>query len=150
MSFRAELRLIFYYHCQIIDEISPKSQDTVIGTGEKLSSRIFSAVLASSGVPSTYVSLERCVSASSFSHFDDSQTLDYDFYKRLKDCVSSIVSKAAYSNPGSQFQVPVVTGYMGQIPGGIINAIGRGYTDFTAALVASGAICVCDSKPFQA
>lgn len=34
-------------------------------------------------------------------------------------------------------QIPVVTGYLGHITGGIVNAIGRGYSDLTAALTAT-------------
>ncbi|ORY45219.1 hypothetical protein BCR33DRAFT_850086 [Rhizoclosmatium globosum] len=34
--------------------------------------------------------------------------------------------------------IPVVTGYLGPIPGSIVTTIGRGYTDLTAALIAVG------------
>lgn len=34
--------------------------------------------------------------------------------------------------------VPVLTGYFGPVPGSILQTIGRGYTDLTAALVAVG------------
>ena len=33
-------------------------------------------------------------------------------------------------------KLPVVTGYFGNVDGGIIKGVGRGYTDFTAALCA--------------
>jgi aspartate kinase len=35
-------------------------------------------------------------------------------------------------------EVPVVTGFFGMVPGGLLKAVGRGYTDFTAALIAAG------------
>jgi aspartate kinase len=35
-------------------------------------------------------------------------------------------------------KVPVITGYFGNVPGGLLNSIGRGYTDLCAALVAVG------------
>ncbi len=35
-------------------------------------------------------------------------------------------------------EIPVVTGYVGYIPGGILNTIDRGYTDSTAAMTARG------------
>jgi aspartate kinase len=35
-------------------------------------------------------------------------------------------------------KVPVLTGYFGQVPGGLLEKIGRGYTDLCAALVAVG------------
>jgi aspartate kinase len=61
--------------------------------------------------------------------------LDQGFYLRLQERISSIVLDSIGSG---DYRVPVVTGYVGQIPGGILNAIGRGYTDFTAALIAAG------------
>jgi aspartate kinase len=35
-------------------------------------------------------------------------------------------------------KVPVVTGYFGHVPDGLLHSIGRGYTDLCAALVAIG------------
>ncbi|KAK7684601.1 hypothetical protein QCA50_012182 [Cerrena zonata] len=34
--------------------------------------------------------------------------------------------------------VPVLTGYFGTVPGGLLNGVGRGYTDLCAALIAVG------------
>lgn len=34
--------------------------------------------------------------------------------------------------------VPVITGFFGNVPGGLLNTVGRGYTDLCAALVAVG------------
>jgi aspartate kinase len=34
--------------------------------------------------------------------------------------------------------VPVVTGFLGPVPGSLLSSIGRGYTDLTAALIAVG------------
>lgn len=32
-------------------------------------------------------------------------------------------------------EVPVVTGFFGMVPGGLLAAVGRGYTDFTTAMM---------------
>ena len=112
-----------------------------MGTGEKLSCRMFSAILESKGVPSVYVPLDKCLdyssSSSSSSSSADEVMLDQKFYDHLKRVTSNIVAQSAYDATYS-YRVPVVTGYVGFIPGGILDAIGRGYTDFTAALVAAG------------
>ena len=42
----------------IIGEISPRSHDVIISMGEKLSARIFAALLNNMGVPAVYVNLE--------------------------------------------------------------------------------------------
>lgn len=46
---------------QVIDEISPRSKDSIIGFGEKLSCKIITAVLRDRGIDAEYVSLESVV-----------------------------------------------------------------------------------------
>lgn len=105
----------------------------MIAFGEKLSCRIFSAVLESHGIPAAYVPLDRCVDI-----VVDEAQLDQKFYDYLKYRAASLAASAALKTLPNTFVVPVVTGFIGHIPGGIIDAIGRGYTDFTAALIAAG------------
>ena len=47
---------------QVIKEISPRSQDLIIGTGERLSARLLSGVLKSQGIESKYTDLSECIS----------------------------------------------------------------------------------------
>jgi aspartate kinase len=109
---------------QVIGEISPRSMDVIVGTGEKLSARILTGILNSSGVDAEYVNLDSLIQKS----FPE---LNRVFYNYLKEELSKRIAACAG-------KVPVVTGYFGFVPGGIIQAIGRGYTDFTAALIAAG------------
>lgn len=53
--------------------------------------------------------------------------IDQSFYERLAETVAREVE-------GCGPQVPVITGYFGTIPGGLLNKIGRGYTDLCAAV----------------
>ncbi|MCP4296230.1 MAG: aspartate kinase [Proteobacteria bacterium] len=109
---------------QVIGEISPRSQDVIIGTGEKLSARILAGVLNSIGIDADYINLETLVDKP----FHD---LNLEFCLYLQKKLAAIIN-----NCGAR--VPVVTGYFGFVPNGIIKTIGRGYTDFTAALIAAG------------
>ncbi len=109
---------------QVIGEISPRSQDVIIGTGEKLSARILAGVLNSIGIDADYINLETLVDKP----FHD---LNLEFCLYLQKKLADIIN-----NCGAR--VPVVTGYFGFVPNGIIKTIGRGYTDFTAALIAAG------------
>ena len=45
----------------VIREISARSQDMIIGTGERLSARLLSGVLKSRGIDSVYTDLSECV-----------------------------------------------------------------------------------------
>ncbi|MDH5560659.1 MAG: aspartate kinase [Deltaproteobacteria bacterium] len=109
---------------QVIGEISPRSSDVILGTGEKLSARIFSAILNSHGIDSEFINLDNLVD-------QDFDEINQIFCKYLQKRLKSIIL-----NCGNR--VPVVTGFFGFVPNGILKSIGRGYTDFTAALIAAG------------
>jgi len=109
---------------QVIGEISARSQDVIIGTGEKLSARILAGVLNSQGVDADYINLETLVDK-------PFKEVNQEFCLYLQQKLAEIVA-----NCGSR--VPIVTGYFGFVPNGIIKSVGRGYTDFTAALIAAG------------
>ncbi|KAJ2785396.1 Aspartokinase [Coemansia interrupta] len=117
---------VFLDAAEVINEVSPKSKDIIVGTGEKLACEYIAAVLQDKGVDAKYVNLEKVVDR----HFDASH-LDQTFYDYLAQRLSASVNDCGDS-------VPVVTGYFGPCPGSILYSIGRGYTDLTAALIAVG------------
>jgi aspartate kinase len=57
--------------------------------------------------------------------------LNQSFYSALAVAMADEVLKCGG-------EVPVVTGYFGVVPGSLWSAIGRGYTDLCAALLAVG------------
>ncbi|SPO22855.1 probable HOM3 - L-aspartate 4-P-transferase [Ustilago trichophora] len=124
----------FLLAAKIIEEISPKSKDIIIGVGERLSCRIAVGALRDAGVQAELVTLESIVDPSFSAHaVQDSQgefTLDQTFY----DLLSEALGERLKSCTG----VPVVTGYFGNVPGSLLSQIGRGYTDLCAALCAVG------------
>ena len=124
----------FLMAAKIIEEISPRSKDIIIGVGERLSCRIAVGALLEHGVPAELVTLENIVDPSFASHaVQDSQgefTLDQTFYDQLSIALGERL-KACHG-------VPVVTGYFGNVPGSLLAQIGRGYTDLCAALCAVG------------
>ncbi|TXT12910.1 hypothetical protein VHUM_01311 [Vanrija humicola] len=130
----------FLNAAHIIDEISPRSQDSIIGTGERLACKIVAAALRDRGVDSELVVLDNIVDAAMTAATDAAITatgdqgvaqLGQSFYdelavrlgERLKEC-----------GP----RIPVITGYFGAVPGSLLAQIGRGYTDLCAALCAVG------------
>ena len=116
---------IFLAAARRIGEISPKSIDTVISKGEILSAHFVAALLQDRGICSEFIDL------SSIFSFTSHQILDRVFYS---DLATALARKVASCGD----KVPVVTGYFGTIPGGLLSQIGRGYTDLCAALVAVG------------
>ncbi|WVR00111.1 hypothetical protein IAU59_007253 [Kwoniella sp. CBS 9459] len=130
----------FLYAAQIIDEISPRSQDSIVGTGERLACKIVAAALRDRGVDSELVVLDSIVDSSMSAVSDAALTaagdqgvaqLGQDFYTELAMRLGDRLRECGQ-------RVPVVTGYFGPVPGSLLAQIGRGYTDLCAALCAVG------------
>jgi aspartate kinase len=98
---------------------------------------IATSVLISEGIPAAYTPMDRCVDQHFHSH--NSFDLDQTFYDYVRARAAHLVVMNAYpSKDATLFRVPVVTGFLGNIPNGLLQVVGRGYSDFTAALVAAG------------
>lgn len=111
---------------QTLGEISARCVDKVMSAGEKLSCRVMAALLQDRGVDSQYVDLSEIIDFPI-----GAKGLDQDFYNNLAAAFGAKVEACGH-------RVPVMTGYFGTIPGGLLDQIGRGYTDLCAALVAVG------------
>ena len=107
----------------IIKEISPISNDNILAMGEKLSAHLLAAHLNAIGHGADYQNLAKLLKRNSFNK------VDKYFYtgveKNLKKRLRLTLNKS---------RTPVLTGFFGHVPGGIIESVGRGYSDFTAAL----------------
>ncbi len=108
----------------VIGEMSTRSQDVIIGMGEKLSACIFAGLLNSMGIDAEFVDLSLIIEK-------EFKEANQEFYAYTQAQLRSRIEACGR-------KVPVLTGYFGFVPGGIINSIGRGYTDLTAALAAAG------------
>jgi aspartate kinase len=120
----------FLFATQVIDEISPRSRDSIVGFGERLSCKIMAAVLRDQGVDAEYVSLENIVPVVAGETAGSEGILDQDFYDRVGQAVSERIQQCGP-------RVPVITGFFGPVPGSLLRQIGRGYTDLLAALLAA-------------
>lgn len=113
---------------KVIGEISPRTLDNIMSVGEKLSCLFMSALMNDRGLKSVYVDLSDVI------------PMDYDFAKGFNDSFYQFLSvelgKKAVELPADV--IPVFTGYFGTVPGGLLNGVGRGYTDLCAALIAVG------------
>ncbi|KAF2744425.1 aspartate kinase [Sporormia fimetaria CBS 119925] len=111
---------------QHLEEVTPRAEDKIVSKGEKLSCMYMAALLADRGVPAQFVDLSDIVRWSA-----PPTGLDETFYKNLSQALAREVEACGD-------KVPVITGYFGTVPGGILSSVGRGYTDLCAALVAVG------------
>lgn len=113
---------------RVIEEVSQRTLDSIVAAGEKLACQYMAAVISDNGLPAKYVDLSHII-PTSYTLPATSNGLDKDFYKYLVDQIyNEIQACAGY--------VPVITGFFGAVPGGLLQNVGRGYTDLCAALVA--------------
>lgn len=111
---------------QFLKAVTNQTSDMVISVGEKLSCQYMAALLQDRGANAIYVDLSEII------NFPIAKGLDDDFYHRLGE---AIAARVVALGPDA---VPVITGYFGNVPGGLLEEIGRGYTDLCAALAAVG------------
>ncbi|TFL03630.1 Aspartate/glutamate/uridylate kinase [Pterulicium gracile] len=121
----------FLFAAQVINEISPRSKDSIVGLGERLACRIVTAALVDQGIDAEYVSLENIIPEFDGEDSAVETTLDQAFYDRLALAVGNRVKQCGP-------RIPVVTGFFGPTPGSLLTQIGRGYTDLLSALLAVG------------
>ncbi len=112
---------VFLEAIAVVRELSCRSKDIVLAVGEKLSAIILAAALTKSGLQATYLPLDAVIERRK--EADPEQ-----YWLHVQACFRSALESAA---PG----IPVLTGFFGPTRNGIMQAVGRGYSDFCAALV---------------
>jgi aspartate kinase len=106
----------------IIGELPVRSQDAIIAVGEKLSAHMLASVLNSRGTRAQYVTTDAIVP----SHLRYDSDAYWDEIEALfRECMADI----------PQSCVPVVPGFFGPTDRGILDSVGRGYSDYTACLL---------------
>ena len=108
----------------ILGEVSPRTLDVIISKGEILSCYFINALLQDRGIDSYVVDLSN-IRARETSTGDVDPSFYEDYAEALRPVFKELGNK-----------VPVVTGFFGPVPGGLLSHVGRGYTDLCAALVA--------------
>ena len=117
--------IAFLAATQKVGEISSRSIDNIISKGENLSCRFVAALLHDRGVDTQFVEL------SSLINYTSPHGLDQEFYEKLGCALRRKLEECGD-------KIPVITGYFGSVRGGLLEQVGRGYTDLCAALTAVG------------
>jgi aspartate kinase len=110
-----------------VGELTPRIHDMVVSYGERISSRMIAAGFAHRGLSSAHVDARRCI-------ITDAQhgrgiPQDALIEERLREHV------LPHSQEG---RVVVMGGFIGSTVEGVTTTLGRGGSDFTAALVGGG------------
>src|SRR5271165_4599254 len=107
-----------------LGELSPRTNDNVLSTGELLSSRIVSTVLKARGIHSELVDSRRCILT------DASHTKAVPLFDQTSERLHDQVKPLLQAN-----RIPVMGGFIGATAQGVPTTLGRGGSDFSAAIV---------------
>ncbi len=116
---------------RILGEATPRARDAVASFGERLVVRLFAAILASRGVRAEYIDATDLIITD-----DKFQAANPDFdltRSRTRDKLKPLLAKNC---------VPVVTGFIAATPKHETTTLGRGGSDYTAAII--GALLPAD------
>jgi bifunctional aspartokinase / homoserine dehydrogenase 1 len=108
----------------VLGETTPRALDAVAALGERLSVRVLAATLEDSGIPSTFVEATQLIQTDS--HHQSAHPLLEPTTRKTRQVLYPILEAG---------RVPVVTGFIGADSEGIITTLGRGGSDYSAALL---------------
>lgn len=112
---------------RFLKAVTSQTKDMIVGVGEKLSCLLMTALLQTKGVHAVSVDLGEIIDLQV-----GGAASDDEFYAHLAHIIGT---KIRGLGPDV---VPVITGFFGKVPGGLLEQVGRGYTDLCAALTAVG------------
>ncbi|RPI26163.1 MAG: aspartate kinase [Acidobacteria bacterium] len=111
----------------VLGELTARGRDAVASFGEQLSAYMLAAVLRDRGVPAQRVSATEVIVTDDA--FGRALPLSEPTGRRLKERVRPLLESSI---------IPVITGYIGATEQGVTTTLGRGGSDYSAALVGAG------------
>ena len=110
-----------------VGELTPRTNDLVVSFGERLSSRMVAEAFAQRGLEGAHVDARTCVITDS--NYGKAMPIESAIEEKLTELVLPLVEAG---------QTPVMGGFIGSNAEGITTTLGRGGSDYTAALVGGG------------
>ncbi len=107
-----------------VGELTPRTTDYVLSFGERLSSKLVTAAFSGRNLPAVLVDAAECI-ITDRTHTRAAPLVD-ETNERLRATVAPLVS---------QGRLPVMGGFIGATKDGVPTTIGRGGSDFSAAIV---------------
>jgi aspartate kinase len=110
-----------------VGELTPRTSDNVVSFGERLSSRMVAAAFAQAGLNGVHVDARTCIITDD--HFGKAAPQQDEIEAKLTELVLPLLEAG---------KTPVMGGFIGATASGITTTLGRGGSDYTAALVGGG------------
>ena len=116
-----------YRSIAVLGELTARGRDVVASFGEPLSTSILAAVLRERGVRAQAITATQLIVTDD--NFGKAKPLMEQTRQRLQQHIKPLVERGV---------IPVITGYIGATEGGVTTTLGRGGSDFSAAIVGAG------------
>ncbi len=108
----------------VIGEASPRALDAVASLGERICVRLLSALLKEHGAPAEYVEASELIVTND--HFQNAHPDLSLTTQKTRQRLEPLLRRGL---------TPVVTGFIGATPAGVITTLGRGGSDYSAAIL---------------
>jgi aspartokinase/homoserine dehydrogenase 1 len=128
----------FYRSIAMLGECTARGFDAVTSFGEQLSACILAAVLRERGVRAQAVSATELIVTDD--HFGSATPLPEPTRQRLHQHIRPLVERGV---------IPVITGYIAATEKGVTTTLGRGGSDFSAAIIGAGLDAAADGRPVE-
>jgi aspartate kinase len=110
-----------------VGELTPRTNDLVVSFGERISSRMVAAAFAQLGLNGVHVDARTCIITDA--HYGKAAPQEEAIEAKLTELVLPLIEQGL---------TPVMGGFIGSNAEGITTTLGRGGSDYTAALVGGG------------
>jgi aspartate kinase len=110
-----------------VGELTPRTNDLVVSFGERLSSKMMAETLEQRGLQGAHVDARSCIVTDA--SYGKAVPLEAAIEAKLAEIVLPLIEAG---------KTPVMGGFIGSTVEGVTTTLGRGGSDFTAALVGGG------------
>ena len=110
----------------VLGEASPRALDAVAAHGERMSVRLLGGILASAGINSKVIESSEFVVTNA--HYQNAHPDFEATTEKTRQLLNPLMEKGI---------IPVTTGFIGATPEGLITTLGRGGSDYSAAIIGS-------------
>ncbi len=114
----------FCYSVHILGELTPRALDAISSLGERINARTFSAVLRQRGLRSEAIDATQLIITDD--NFQNAAPLMETTRARVSEQLAPMLADGI---------IPVVTGFIGATEKGVTTTLGRGGSDYTAAIL---------------
>jgi len=113
-----------YHGVHILGEITPRAMDTISSVGERINARVVAALLQQKGITSEAIDATDLIITDDT--FQNAVPLMEETQEKIDANLKPVID---------QDITPVITGFMGATKSGLTTTLGRGGSDFSAAII---------------